>query len=386
MDGIIALYRGWHALEETEGIEIIDFDLVPHIKDQKDFTSRREVLSYLIKLRNNFPVEAESEDKQFLKAKVQASIWYLKALMGEEIPFSLYIANTLGLRPCFISEEIIRRQKERVQALLSEFGVPDKRTAKQLSEDLRLTREKAEEETKRAQELYLPRVFALLDKEETSLPYQLSSVEEKAYWQAWTGTDPEGGLKLTFNFHPCQTWHKGDPEFLVLHEIGGHFLQMTMVKEAIKQRIVNPALGLTTVHDPHSFVSEGIADTLSLFLNIPLSRFGLLAREHRKLRNYLCNNAHIWVNEGEDPEELVPYLLQHPFLKEEKVRLNLRNWVQDPLLRVYQYSYGITDYFHTLWASLLNPQQRRAYARYALSRMATFSQAGAFLNRLIMSG
>ncbi len=377
---IIALYRGWHELDG-----VIDFDLIPERGETTPFKERSEVLSHLIELRGESELRPQREDEQFLKAKLQSSIWYLRALMGEEIPFPLYIINTLGLRPCFISEEVIQREKEKVRALLSEFGVPKKRTAKELSEDLKLTREEAEKEAKRAQELYLPRVLALLDSEKAALPYKLSFAEKKAYWQAWSKTS-EGEFELTLNFHPCQTWHKGDLEFLVLHEIGGHFLQMKMVKEAIEEGRINPALGLTTVHDPHTFVSEGIADAISYFLEIQLSPYGALAREQRKLRNFLNNNAHIRANEGEDPEKLVRYLLQHPFLREEKIRLNLKNWVQDPLLRTYQYCYGISDYFHTLWEEMLNPQQKRAYARYALSRMVTFSQAGEFLKRLIMSG
>ena len=110
---------------------------------------------------------------------------------------------------------------------------------------------------------------------------------------------------------------------------------------------------VTTVHEPHTFVGEGTADAISYFLpevEQALSPYGLLARAQRGVRDYLQNNAHIWVNEGRNTNELVEYIMDnHPFSQEHRIRMNLNNWKNDPLRRSYQYVYGISLYMHHLF-------------------------------------
>ncbi len=367
---VIEVYRGWNDLEEGK---VIDFDLILHRKEREHFKNRGEVLLALRELR------ADCQE-EFLAAKLQASEWYLINLMGEKTSFDLYVTMTLGITPIIIPEQEIRKQKAKVEALLRELGG---RSPKQLIQDLKLGKEDARKEADKTKML-LSRAIASLGWENVSLPYNLRFTEEEAYWQAWSSTDSEGEFELTFNFHPCQVWMAGDLEFLILHEVGGHFLQMANIKRAIQKGRINPALGLTTAHDPSSFGAEGAADAISFFLDLPLSRFGYLAREQRLLRNFLNNNAHIWANEGKSKRKIARYILSnHPFITKEKVWLNLRNWVKDPLLRTYQYSYGVADFFHQGWNKVLSAEQKRTYLRYALSRFTTFSQLRRYVQKLI---
>jgi len=280
----IATYRGWHALEKPRGVEIIDFDLIPNIQHQQDFDSRKEVLVHLIELRSNCDLRPKKTDEQFLKARFQASIYYLRALMGEDIPFSSYVTNTMGIRPRLIPKPVIEAQKRKVDDLLKDFGVPQKKSVRQFSEEIRIEQKEAEEEEKEAEGIYLSQFLHIMGWDELQFSYQVKFVEKQAYWTGWTRTIEDGSFELRFNFHPMHHWYKGDMEFLVLHEIGGHFIQMAHIKKAIRQGRINPALGLTMVHDPHAFGAEGTANANSYFLpEIKLSPFGVLAREQPTL-------------------------------------------------------------------------------------------------------
>jgi len=211
-------------------------------------------------------------------------------------------------------------------------------------------------------------------------------VEERDYWMGWTSTTPEGLLLLRYNFHPMHNWFQGDMEFLTLHEVGGHFLQAGLLKRRIASGEVNPVIGITTVQEPHTFIGEGTADALSYFLTEveeTLSPLGLLAREQRATRDYVQNNAHIWVNQGRNPDELVEYIMEyHPFSKEERIRVNLENWRSNPSRRAYQYVYGISLYYHRQFKERLTVEQRKEYLRYAMSSYETPSQIMAYVDQL----
>ncbi len=175
-------------------------------------------------------------------------------------------------------------------------------------------------------------------------------------------------------------------EFLTLHEVGGHFVQAGLLRRRIASGEVNPVIGITTVQEPHTFVGEGTADALSYFLpevEEALSTLGILAREQRATRDYVQNNAHIWVNQGRDPDELVDYIMEcHPFSKEERIRVNLENWRSNPSRRAYQYVYGISLYLHHQFKERLTVEQRKVYLRHAMSGYETPRQIIEFIDQL----
>lgn len=380
---VIKTYRGWDELEKPNDIDIIDFDLIPKIEIERErFNSRENILKQLTELRNS--TLPETPDEEFLKARLNASTYYLRALLGEHIPFHDYVENTMGIRPEIIPEVDIKRQKQVVDDLLSEFGVPRRKSFEQFTSEIKLGKQDAENEARRCEEIYVSQVLEILDFGGLEFPHQIQFVEEEAYWMGWTRSLPNGSFELRYNFHPIHQWYKGDLEFMTLHEVGGHFVHAANLKRAIGRNEMNPAIGITMVHDPHPFGGEGIADAISYFLpEIKLSPYGVLAREQRALRDYLQNNAHILINEGGNEDELTAYILDnHHFSTEDKVRLNLKRWVNDPLLRTYQYSYGISSYYHHQWNGQLTKEAKKVYLRYAFTRYATPQQLMKFVEQL----
>ena len=73
----IAVYRGWHALEQriVQGVEIIDFDLVPEINDAVEFSNRAEVLQRLRRLRDQVAVAGSRQSPSIAPAIAKVSRW-----------------------------------------------------------------------------------------------------------------------------------------------------------------------------------------------------------------------------------------------------------------------------------------------------------------------
>lgn len=383
-EAIMRLYRGWDALERPNGIDIIDFDLVPRV-DPEPVQSRREVLDHLRSFHAS--ITPRNRQEEFIKAKLNASTYYLRALMGEEIPYEEYVENITGIRPQEIPQADIDRQKDHLGKALDHVGYrPNRESFEDFASRLRIGRDEAEREAKRCEETLIPLALKSLDLEDVEFPHEIRFVEEEDYWMGWTSTTPEGLLLLRYNVHPIHTWYKGDMEFMTLHEIGGHFVQAGLLRRGIESGEVNPIIGITTVQEPHTFVGEGTADALSYFLPEVEEAFspeGILAREQRMLRDYVQNNAHIWVNQGHDPEELVAYIQSYyPFSTEERIRLNLKNWQTNPSRRAYQYVYGISRYYHGQFMERLTPEKRKEYLRYAMAGYETPAQIMKYVDEL----
>src|SRR5712692_10052743 len=118
---IIAVYRGWEAFERAQGgPQIIDFDL-SSIDDAASFNSRREILLALEDLCEQ--LNDSSHEGEFLRAKLQGSIFYLRALMGQQISFDEYLKHTLGILPEPFSTQEIDDTRDKINELLSSFGL-----------------------------------------------------------------------------------------------------------------------------------------------------------------------------------------------------------------------------------------------------------------------
>lgn len=388
----IAVYRGWELLEHRLPQEIrsavIDFDLVPEIPDTEDFDSREQVLSRILNLLDS--VEVVDETSEFIQAKLNASAYYLRSLMGEQFEFYDYVRNMLGITPELVSEETIDEQKRRVFTLLAEFGVPivQEEPKKQdfaiFAESIRIYEDEAEKEAREKEAKFLPITLNILGFNDLQVPHRIELVKEEGYWVGWS-LGKKGNLLLKYNFHPIHRWRKGDMEYLTLHEVCGHFVHAASLAREIEEGRLDPFIGITTVHDPHGFMGEGIADALTYFFpeELPLSVYGVLSREQRNWRDYLNNNAHILINMGWEENKLLEYILTNPFASTEVARLNLRRWREHSLYRSYQYAYGIALKYHKTFAARMNLDQKIRFLRYAFTRYVTPTRLIDYANSLM---
>lgn len=376
----IAVYRGWHALEESLPAEsrasVIDFDLVPEIEDREQFSSRDEVAARIEQLRASF--DPSDEVGEFILAKLSASATYLRCLAGEQLEFYQHVRGMLGITPELVPAEQVADQREKVHGLLRDLGVrfggdgPDPTSFFEFEARIRLDQAGALEEADSAAGQFVPAIQQVLGFGDLRIPFRTAADIADAYWYAWASGSRDD-MVLRLNFHDTNHWRRGDLEFLMLHEVCGHFQHATLVARGIQAGELDPFIGITTVHDPQAFIDEGSADALTHFFedDVPLSPYGVLAREQRVLRDYLNNNAHILVNMGWPHDELLASILTNPFTVESYARRNLATWVGHPLVRSYQYSYGIAQKYHRRWAAGMNREQRIRYLQYALTRYVT---------------
>ncbi len=382
-EALIKVYRGWDRLEKPKSMSIIDFDLITPIEGEQ-FNSREEVLERLVQLHSQ--IKPTNEQEEFIEAKVNAGIYFLRALRGEEIPYGEYVEAITGVRPQMIPEQDVQRQVSIMHNRMRDTGYDSKKGSfEQFALDLRVSKEDAQKEVGDCEETLLPIVLRALGLKDLEPAYRVSFEVEDDYWRGWTSTS-DGQLLLRYNFHPNIIWYKGDSETTTLHEVGGHFVQAANLRKGIAEGRIDPFIGLTTVQEPHTFAGEGTADALLYFLpevEDVLSPHGSLSRDQRAARDYLYNNAQIMVNEGGSLNEAVRYVVEnHPFSAEKTVHDDLVRCITNPARRAYFYIYGISRYKHEEFRQRLNPQQQIEYLRHAMSTYHTPKNLFAFVDGL----
>jgi len=347
---IVELYRGWDRLEKSASgsqAYVIDFDLAPS-EGSAEFQSRIEILEYLLQLRDSISVESSRD--VFIYAKLNASIYYLRALMGEQIPFEEYVLNTMGVFPKLFSEQKIEAARASVCAHLADFGLGFDRSYKKDFENRFVLEDAAaiQKQLMESKELWLQRLREYVHFDDLG-ELNVSFVEVNEYWTNWISGSSRDGNFLQINLHPRNTIKRGEPVLLALHEICGHAVQMSLLRHNVKVGELEEAFGITTVHTPDQFITEGLAQTLPYILasEDELSQEVLLIRDLLAYESMVYSNAHYQINTGCPVKEVYEYLaLRLPFVSPVSLESELRDRSRDPMFRSYQYVYAIAaDFF-----------------------------------------
>jgi hypothetical protein len=340
---MVAVYRGWDAFErERSGPEIVDFDL-SSIEGSAPFGSRREILHALLELHDR--LDDRSSVEEFLRTRIQGSIFYLRALMGQQLPFADYLQHTLGVAPQAFSDLEIANARRRVDERLAPFdlemraGYRERFEARLLMADPRAIKEGIVG----SQEFWLKRLGATGIPVPERLNLAVKFTEVDAYWSNWISGSLRDGITLKINLHARKKYLRGRPLALCLHEICGHAVHMSIWRELIAQGRLDPACGLTTVHSPEMLVSEGLGQTVSELLDgegdfppeFELSR----ALDYYTLA--VLHNVHLMIYQGAPIEGLLDYALdQLPFSESHVLESEIRDRGRDPLFKTYQLSYA----------------------------------------------
>jgi len=382
---MITVYTGWDELEKPNKVDVIDFYLIPRRKGVK-FTSREQVLERLKDLHSR--IKPTNNEEEFIKAKLNTSIYFLRALMGEKIPFPEYVQNITGVKSQLIPEKVIQRHKELLEESMKAVGYrPKTETFDDFYKRIHITREEAIEEVNLYQKALIPKVKQILGFNNLRLKYDFEQVEEDDYWGFWTSTRPDGSFLLRGNFHPVIKWRNGDIERILIHEIDGHFIHGENLKTGIARGEINPFIGVTTTQDPHTFSGEGSANSIAYLPEVEklLSEYALMSRQRVLTQGYIKNNAHIWVNEGKDIEDVLEYVLVNDlFADKERDIGDLERRKNNPARRAYQYVYGISDYIHRQLIDRLSPEKQKEFLRYEMKRYEMPERLIEFANRLFL--
>ena len=374
---IVAVYRGWEALEHRltgEAGTILDFDLAP-AQDTRPYTRREDVLRDLERLRDG--VRPSDDEGEFLRAKLHASAVYLRALLGETLPFEVYVGEILGTPPFLFTEAELDAARQGVAALLEADGVEYRAEDREKYEARHRLTSPAEVRARieGSRDVLMQRLAALIPVP----PLDDVTVEfanEDRYWGAWVSGSLREGMKLRINLHPRTFYLKGSPAVLAAHEYCGHIVQAQVWRGRIAAGEMNQAIGLTTVHGPEQFLMEGLAQVMEHVLLDPATAGPeeALALAASTYSNMVYNNVHYLVNTGVAPDEVYAYARARlPFATDLKLRSEIRDRGQNPLFRVYQYVYGISEhYFLQLLA--FPPAKQRAILQACYTRALTKPQ------------
>ncbi len=358
---IVALYRGWHALERRlDGTDIVDFDFSA-VTDTVEFTSRSQVLLALESCaRSTTGADLASE---FNRDRLEASICYLNVCLGEQVPFAEYVRRTMGATPRKFSEVELLDSYDRVDALLEEIGLrfcPNRKAeyeAQCLIQDKTTVKDQINNQ--------LAQWFDRLGKFITvpSLNHvTVSFTEVDAYWSNWVSGSVRDGFALQVNLHPRVNYLKGTPALLAAHEYCGHLIQVQQWALNVASGAIDPSYGFTTVHSPEAFMMEGLADVLVYVLadDAALDFDQRLARELTWHSRLISNNVHYLINTGHNFRDVFQYYRRYsPFVDDRTIESSIRDRSNNPLSRTYQYVYGIAlDYFRQLFAGQRFDRQR----------------------------
>jgi hypothetical protein len=348
---LLALYRGWHALEQRSGgMEIIDFDLSTGT-EAVEFASRSQVLLALESYGRS--LVGEDLASEFSRDRVQASIYYLNACLGEQIPFAEYVRSTMGVTPQKFSEVQLLDSFDRVDTLLQEIGLKfcpkykSQYEAQCLIQDKTTVKDHINDQLKQ----WRDRLGELIPVPPLN-HVSVSFANVDAYWANWVSGSVQTGFRLQVNLHPRVNYLKGTPSLLAAHEYCGHLVQVQQWALNVASGAIDPRYGFTTVHSPEAFMMEGLADVLVYILadEAALDFDQRLARELTWHSRLVSNNVHYLINTGHHFSDVFQYYRRYsPFLDDRTIESSIHDRSQDPLGRTYQYVYGIAlDYFRQL--------------------------------------
>jgi len=349
-DPIVALYRGWDAYEKSlgqYGAYIVDFDLAPG-QYGDSFSSRWQVLNRLTEYRD--ALSDHNAQDVFLKSKLHASIHYLRAVMGENIPFTEYIQNLMGITPRLFSEVHIDQIRQDIDELLSKWGLKYDREylvkfyTRFGIENLRTFREDVEKQV----DFWYKRIKQHI--EVPAMPkVHMHFVNKGEFWHTWlSGFAPEG-TTLEINTNPDLKYQflHSEPVRLATHEICGHALHMAVLFDRIEKGELSPAHGIILVHGPDIVQIEGLGQMLPEIIADIETEFDDLARVARKIYTHrfcVLNNAYIGLSEGQPIQKVYEYVIQRlRFYSIEYVEKELRLWSRDPSMRAYRYIQAISE-------------------------------------------
>lgn len=372
-DPIIQALLEWH-LSETEGhrvdedTRIIDVNLLPQfgLEYPASRVAREETLSKLRGFLAELPVD--TSDQRALRATLDGSIYFIRALNGERIPFEEYVQHISGITPMEFTGYEIEAQKKRVAEARKLVSDNDLKP---------LEPQQVEEAFRSFLDEQIPGFLKFLGFPDIKVNYRLEFENVDKARLARADTDNDGNISFTVNTHPRHKWSVGRAQSVALHEVMGHIIQDLTWQEQIRRGELDPSLGITMEFTPFTYQAEGIANTFQRFLPAELQQKIMTPAiafdiERNHLRRMVQHNAHIWANHGESIDDLIQYVQGElvdfldpgdPLLKPEVVRSRIEEDTVDPISRSYSLVYPQSEAFLRTMAEQCTPDEGAAFLR-----------------------
>jgi hypothetical protein len=307
---VLEIYRGWDKYEKEHPWKIenpvIDFDVAPP-SDVRKFGSRSEILSALRVLLNQASNTA-SGPIHLEHRRIDASIHYIRRIMGESIPFPTYIERTMGFQPSLFPWPNLQAIYHDIDSRLKAQGFAYNRRF--MDSYFKTDRIQSKDEIERRflswKDYWLKKLANYIDLPST-LDFTISWVSEDVYWCFWISAKEGAGIDITINTHARHCFTDILLQSLSAHEVAGHAVNMSLIKHRVQSGKIPAYFGITTVHQPEVYAMEGIAQTLPIFIAAK-EDFGeefLLRQSIAQYHAYVLSNAHYQVNMGFSIEDVI---------------------------------------------------------------------------------
>jgi hypothetical protein len=361
-DAVEEAVRRWDALERSRGEPpVIDFDCAPPGQTPRPFDNRFAALDALSRLR----IETDAQHQPVLSAQLDAHLAYLRALLGEQLPFEEYITLTQGCPPRGWTQDYVEQRASIVKDAVGSLGISwDEHTWRNLhalSEQLPAADVSAAIAEYAGK--YESSIRRLVD---TNADFNLTieDVEVDAYWSYWLdGAGHDTRLRINKS---KASFSRLDAYRFALHEVLGHALQYSsLTARADADTVEWPRI--LAVHCPHQILFEGLAQVLP-WIASPDDDLVISRTRIDLFMNLVRGQLHILVNSGAtvaDCRDLARR--QVPWWTDEEIARELYDRSRNPQFRSYLWSYpaGI-DWFIKLveaGGTTLAEVLREAYKR-----------------------
>lgn len=370
---IVRAYRGWRYFEGRRFSEAF-----VHTKDAMEFSDRKEILETFMRLEKE--VRGSSAEREFIRAKLIASQYYLRQVLGEHVPYAEYVLRTIGVPVRIIQERRIEALSRKIERKLGKLGIAY--TERDMKKALYL---KAMDEEAFMRSLEKEQI-GLLKKASDYLGIDLKEkisiefVKEDAYWH-YRLSIRDDGFVLLVNAHPVRTRHKkGSLTYAIMHELCGHALQLGAWKREILAGRISEVCGCEEDYGPEIFSLEGVGESVAYYIfREDIDAHLEVELMLDMLEHMVQNNAYIRVNAGEPIRSVARYYKTRVIGKDmQSIMKTLREVKSDPLLRTYRYVYGASLLFYERVARTLSERNRRVFFREMYRRPMTYVQINAF--------
>lgn len=335
--------RRWDALERSHSeAPVIDFDCAPPANEPRPFENRFTALDELSRLGSD-----TNKQHPALRVQLDAHITYLRALIGEQLPFDHYISMTQGCVPRGWTADYVEHRAQIAKDALESLGISwDNDTwvnIRNLSEQLAAV--DVASAIREYADRYEPTIRSLVD---TNAEFNLmiEDVEVDAYWSYWLdGSGHDARLRIN---KKNASFSRVDAYRFALHEVLGHALQYSSLTAQAESNAVEwPRI--LAVHCPHQVLFEGLAQVLP-WIASPEDEIVTARTRLDHFANLVRGQIHILLNNGATVFNCRDLARpQVPWWTDEEITREFHDRSRNPQFKSYLWAYpaGI-DWFTKL--------------------------------------
>lgn len=325
--------RRWDALEKSRGkAPVIDFDCAPPADKPRPFENRFAALDELSRL-----VSDTNKKHPALTAQLDAHIAYLRALIGEQLPFDQYILMTQGCVPRGWSLDYIEHRAQMAKDMLESLGISWNDDTcvniRSLSEPLPAA--DVESAIGEYADSYEPTIRRLADTN-AKVNLTIEDVEVDVYWSYWLdGAGHDARLRIN---KKNASFTRVDAYRFALHEVLGHALQYSSLTAQAESTTVDwPRI--LAVHCPHQVLFEGLAQVLP-WIAFPEDEIVTARTRLDHFTNLVRGQIHVLLNSGATVVDCRDFAhRQVPWWTDEEITREFHDRSRNPQFRSYLWAY-----------------------------------------------